>query len=252
MEINRQVIMISGGGSGIGAACASYFSEAGAKVVVFDANENNAYEVAEKVKGLAFVGDVMDESAVEAAFQNAGEKVGCPRILMNCAGIAPAAKIVGRHGPHELELFQRVININLIGTFNMLRIGAHYMSQAEILPETKERGVIINIASISAFEGQIGQAAYSASKGGIAALTLPAARELAVHGIRVCTIAPGVINTPLMSAMPEKVQESLKAEIPFPSRFGEPHEVAELAGHIVTNSYLNGTIIRCDGALRMK
>jgi len=250
MRIEGQVAMVTGGGSGLGAATARMFAEAGARVIVVDRDGTRAREVAGATGGRAAELDVADAAAAEALFGELKAEGLVPRVLVNCAGIAPAAKIVGHEGPVSLDHFEQVVRVNLIGTFNMLRLAAAAMSRLEPL-EDGERGVIVNVASVAAFEGQIGQAAYSASKGGIASLTLPAARELAAHGIRVVAVAPGLFATPLLLGMPEKVQRSLAAHVPFPQRFGRPEEFAELVRHVCTNVMLNGCVVRLDGALRM-
>jgi NAD(P)-dependent dehydrogenase (short-subunit alcohol dehydrogenase family) len=242
--------IITGGGSGLGAATALRLSQAGAKVAVFDLNLKGAEEVAAKCNGIAVQCDVGDAKSGAEAVAQAREKHGAARILINCAGIGLGKRIVGKEGPMPLEDFSKVIQTNLIGTFNMLRLAAADMATLAPL-DTGERGVIVSTASIAAYEGQIGQPAYSASKGGIVALTMPAARELAQFGIRVMTIAPGIFLTPLLLKLPEEVQASLGASVPFPKRLGQPPEFAELVLQILENSYLNGEVIRLDGALRM-
>lgn len=249
MNLAGQVAIVTGAGSGLGRATATGLAEAGAKVAVLDLDATAAEATAAEIGGRAFALDVADAAAAEAAMP-AIEALGPVRVLVNCAGIAPAAKIVGRDGPMPLEAFERVIRVNLLGSFNLMRLAAAVMARSEPLPDG-QRGLIVNTASIAAFEGQIGQAAYAASKGGIASLTLPAARELAGVGIRVVAIAPGLFGTPLLLGMPEKVQESLAATVPFPARFGQPEEFASLVMHIVQNPMLNGSVIRLDGALRM-
>lgn len=251
MIIKDTVAVVTGGASGLGAATARRLAEAGARVAVVDFNAGGAEAVAREIGGLAVGCDVSDAASGEAAFAQVTEKLGAPRILVNCAGIAPAKRIVGRNGIMPLEDFSRVIGVNLIGTFNMLRLFAAQAGNLDALADG-ERGVVINTASVAAFEGQIGQAAYAASKGGVAALTLPAARELAGRGIRVMAIAPGVFETPMLGAMPEEVRASLVADVPFPRRFGTGAEYAALAVQIIENVMLNGTVIRLDGALRMR
>lgn len=251
MIIKDTVAVVTGGASGLGAATARRLAEAGARVAVVDFNAGGAEAVASEIGGLAVGCDVSDAASAEAAFAQVTERLGAPRILVNCAGIAPAKRIVGRNGIMPLEDFSRVIGVNLIGTFNMLRLFAAQAGNLEALADG-ERGVVINTASVAAFEGQIGQAAYAASKGGVAALTLPAARELAARGIRVMAIAPGVFETPMLGAMPEEVRASLVADVPFPHRFGTGAEYAALAVQIIENVMLNGTVIRLDGALRMR
>lgn len=249
MRIDGQVAIVTGAASGLGRATAAALADAGATVALIDLDAGGLESAASAVRGQAFALDVTDADAVEAAMP-AIEALGAVRVLVNCAGVAPAARIVGRDGPMPLAAFERVIRINLIGTFNLLRVAAAAMGKLEPL-EGGERGLVVNTASVAAFEGQIGQAAYAASKGGIAALTLPAARELAGLGIRVMAIAPGLFGTPLLLNMPEKVQESLAATVPFPSRFGLPEEFAALVLHMVGNPMLNGSVVRLDGALRM-
>jgi NAD(P)-dependent dehydrogenase (short-subunit alcohol dehydrogenase family) len=250
MKPEGHAAIITGGGSGLGAATAFKLSEAGVKVAVLDLNLPGAQEIAKKCGGIAIQCDVGDSKSGADAVAEARQKHGPARILINCAGIGLGKRIVGKDGPMPLEDFSRVIQTNLIGTFNMLRLAAADMTTLEPL-DTGERGVIISTASIAAYEGQIGQPAYSASKGGIVALTMPAARELAQFGIRVLTIAPGIFLTPLLLKLPEDVQASLGASVPFPKRLGQPPEFAELVMHCVQNSYLNGEVIRLDGALRM-
>ncbi|MCP8466482.1 3-hydroxyacyl-CoA dehydrogenase [Pseudomonas sp. ZM23] len=253
MQIQNKVFLITGGGSGLGAATAKMLVGAGARVVLADVNaEAGAAQVAELGEANArFVRtDVCSEADGKAAVQVALDAFGALHGLANCAGVAPAEKVLGRNGVHGLESFARTININLVGTFNMLRLAAEAMSRNE--PDAGgERGVIINTASVAAFDGQIGQAAYSASKSAVAGMTLPIARELARSGIRVMTIAPGIFETPMMAAMPQEVRDSLGASVPFPPRLGRPDEYAALARHIIENSMLNGEVIRLDGAIRM-
>lgn len=252
MQINSKVFLVTGAGSGLGAATARALAEAGAKVVLADLNREAGEKlVAELGASALFVEtDVASESSAINAIQTAISTFGGLHGLVNCAGVAPAEKVVGKEGPHRLESFAKVININLVGTFNMIRLAADAMIKGE--PDAGgERGVIVNTASVAAYEGQLGQAAYAASKGGIVALTLPVARELARSGIRVVTIAPGIMETPMLMGMPQEVQESLGKMVPFPSRMGKPAEYASLVKHIVENSYLNGEVIRLDGAIRM-
>jgi NAD(P)-dependent dehydrogenase (short-subunit alcohol dehydrogenase family) len=250
MNIQGHPAFVTGGGSGLGAATAEALIAAGARVALLDIDHARAEATAARLGARAFACDVADAASAEAAMAAAIAALGAPRLLVNCAGVGPAARIVGREGPMPLAAFARVININLIGTFNLLRLAADAMSKAEPL-EGGERGVIVNTASIAAYEGQVGQAAYAASKGGVASLTLPAARELARFGIRVMTIAPGIFRTPMLEALPEEVKASLGASVPFPARLGEPAEYAALVLHIVANPMLNGETIRLDGALRM-
>ncbi len=250
MKVNGQAAIVTGGGSGLGAGTARALAAAGAKVAVLDINEENAKTVADEIGGLAIGCDVVSAEAAEAAIATAADAHGDARVLINCAGIANASRVVGREGPHDLELFTRVINVNLIGSFNMMRLFADRASKLEPLEEN-ERGVVISTASVAAFDGQIGQAAYSASKGAIHSLTLPAARELARFGIRVMTIAPGIFGTPMLMGMPQEVQDSLAAAVPFPSRLGTPDDFAALVMHILDNTMLNGETIRLDGAIRL-
>jgi NAD(P)-dependent dehydrogenase (short-subunit alcohol dehydrogenase family) len=225
-------------------------AQRGAKVACLDVNLDGAQSVAKKIGGIAIKCDVTSAEEATAALAEARGKQGVARILINCAGIGPAKRIVGRDGPQPLEDFARVININLIGTFNMMRLAAADMQNVTPLTDG-ERGVIISTASVAAFEGQIGQAAYSASKGGVAALVMPAAREFAQFGIRVNAIAPGIFHTPMLFALPEEAQKSLAASVPFPKLLGRPDQFASLVRHIIENTYLNGEVIRLDGALRM-
>ena len=250
MDVRGQAALVTGGGSGLGGATAQALAERGAKVAVLDVNEAGAREIAGKIGGIAIKCDVTDVESATAAIEQAREKHGAARVLVNCAGIGIAKRILGRDGPMPLEDFDRVIRINLVGSFNMMRLAAAEMAAAPPLAGG-ERGVIVSTASVAAFEGQIGQAAYSASKGGIVALTMPAARELAQSGIRVLAIAPGIFSTPMLRALPEDLQASLGASVPFPKRLGAPEEFAALVMHVVQNVYLNGEVIRLDGALRM-
>ncbi len=252
MELQNNTFLITGAGSGMGAATAEYLQQQGARTVLIDRNAEAVAAVAEKIGAMALTCDVTDSEQAQAALEQAIAAVGEIRGCINCAGIAPAQRIVGREGPMPLENFTQVIQVNLIGSFNMLRLVAAHMSELAVLNEDEERGIIINTASIAAYDGQIGQAAYSASKGGIVAMTLPVARELARFGIRVNTIAPGLIATPMMTGMPEDVQTSLAAQVPFPKRLGKPSEFARLAGHIIENVQINGEVIRLDGAIRMQ
>ncbi len=250
MELRGQAAIVTGGGSGLGAATAQALAAAGARVTVLDVNRAAAEAVAARVGGLAATCDVADAAAATAAVALAAQAHGPARLLVNCAGIGPAARIVGRDGAMPLERFEQVIRINLIGTFNMLRLAAAAMSTLEPMEEG-ERGVIVNTASIAAYEGQVGQAAYAASKAGVVGLTLPAARELARSGIRVVTIAPGLIETPMFNGLPDDVRTNLASSVPFPARLGRPDEYAALVLHIAANRFLNGETIRLDGALRM-
>jgi NAD(P)-dependent dehydrogenase (short-subunit alcohol dehydrogenase family) len=252
MQVKDKVFLITGAGSGLGAAVARMAVQGGGKVVLLDVNaaagEALASELGEAVRFVRT--NVTSAADGEAAIAAAIADFGQVDVLVNCAGVAPGEKIVGREGAHDLDSFARAIGINLIGSFNMLRLAAEAMTKNPA-GDSGERGVIVNTASIAAFDGQIGQAAYAASKGGVAALTLPAARELARHGIRVVTIAPGIFATPMMAGLPQEVQDSLGANVPFPSRLGDPSEYAAMVRHIVENQMLNGEVIRLDGALRM-
>lgn len=252
MEIRGHAALVTGSASGMGAATARYLAGEGARVACLDMNLDGARGVAEEFAGLAIACDVADEASAAAAVARAREAHGPARVLVNCAGIAPAGRMVGRDGPLPLADFNRVIQVNLVGTFNLMRLACADMSVLDTLNETGERGVVVNTASVAAFEGQIGQCAYSASKGGVVAMTLPAAREMARFGVRIVTIAPGLMETPMLGGMPREVQDSLAAQVPFPSRFGRPEEYAALVGHILSNPMLNGEVIRLDGAIRMQ
>ncbi|MBS0426237.1 MAG: SDR family NAD(P)-dependent oxidoreductase [Proteobacteria bacterium] len=251
MKIEGQSALVTGGASGLGEATARELARLGAKVAVLDRNIEQAKKVAADIGGAAFACDITDTASVEAALAGAEAAHGAARILMNVAGIGSAKRIVGKDGSAApLEDFERVIRVNLLGTYNMSRLFAARCAKLEPT-EGGERGVMMFTASVAAFDGQVGQQAYSASKGGLVGMTLPMARDLAQHGIRVCTVAPGIFATPLLLELPEPVQQSLAASIPFPPRLGKPSEFAELACHIVTNGHLNGEVIRLDGALRM-
>ena len=250
MNPQGHAALVTGGGSGLGAATATKLAARGAKVALIDVNREAAAAVAAKIGGVAIACDVTQADALAAAIAEARAAHGPARILVNCAGVGPAKRIVGRDGPMPLGDFERVIRINLIGTFNALRLAAADMQGLDPL-EDGERGVIVSTASVAAYEGQIGQAAYAASKGGVVALTLPAAREFAQFGVRVNAIAPGIFATPMLQALPEEVQQSLAVSVPFPKRLGLPEQYADLVLHIVENRYINGETIRLDGALRM-
>jgi NAD(P)-dependent dehydrogenase (short-subunit alcohol dehydrogenase family) len=250
MQIRGQVALISGGASGLGAASARALAQAGARVGLLDANAEQADALARELGGIAARCDVTSAAGAEAAVASLRDAMGTARILINCAGIAPGAKIVGKSGPMPLDEFRRAIEVNLVGTFNLMRLVAADMMVLEPLADG-ERGVIINTASVAAFEGQVGQAAYAASKGGVVSLTLQAAREFAPVGIRVCTIAPGLFETPMMAGLPERVRASLATTVPFPQRLGHPDEYAAQALNIITSPYLNGVTLRLDAALRM-
>lgn len=250
-NLNGIVAVVTGGASGMGAVTAQTLAAQGAKVALWDMNLEDAQTLSEELGGAAFAVDVTDAASVEKALADTIEKLGAPRILINCAGILIGARIVGREGPADLDHFTKTIQVNLGGTFNTMRVCAHAMSTLDPLSEDGERGVIINAASIAAFEGQIGQAAYSASKGGIVSMTIPAARELSKFGIRVMAIAPGAVETPMMAGVKDEYREAIEKAVPFPSRMAKPEEFAELALHIIQNGYLNGDVIRLDGASRL-
>ncbi len=251
MQIDGVAAIVTGGASGLGGATAAALAEAGAKVAVIDVNAGAAEAAAARFGGVGLGCDVRDGPAMEAALTTARGVNGAARILINCAGIATPGRAVGRDGPLALEAFEAVIAVNLTGTFNAARLAASDMQSLDPLADG-ERGVIINTASVAAFEGQVGQPAYAASKGGIVALTLPLAREFASHGIRVMTIAPGIFETPMLAGLPQEVREALAADVPFPRRLGQPEDFARLALHIIESPMLNGETIRLDGAIRMK
>jgi NAD(P)-dependent dehydrogenase (short-subunit alcohol dehydrogenase family) len=250
MLLGGQAAVVTGGGSGLGAATAALLAQAGMRVAVLDINPDAAAASAARCGGLGVACDVADTVSAEAALAQARAAHGVERLLVNCAGVGTAGRIVGRDGPLALAAFERVIRVNLIGSFNMLRLSAAAMSALDPLDDG-ERGVIVNTASIAAFDGQVGQAAYAASKGGVVGMTLPAARELARAGVRVMTIAPGLFHTPMVAGLPPETQQSLAASVPYPPRLGQPEEFAALVAHIATNRFLNGEVIRLDGALRM-
>jgi NAD(P)-dependent dehydrogenase (short-subunit alcohol dehydrogenase family) len=252
MDLAEQAVVVTGAGSGMGKATACRLARRNARVAALDIAAESLLSLSEELGGLGIECDVGSESSVRAAIRKVVAEFGPPRVLVNCAGIAPAQRISGRKGPHDLDLFQKVIRTNLVGTFNLMCVVVEEMKQLDSVGESGARGVIINTASVAAYEGQIGQAAYSASKGGIVALTLPAARELAQLGIRVVTVAPGLIGTPMLHSMPEEVQASLANQVPFPRRLGNPDEFARLVEHIIDNEMLNGEVIRLDGAIRMQ
>jgi len=250
MRLDEQAAIVTGGASGLGAATAQRLAHAGCRVAVLDINQTAVESSAQRMGGVGIVCDVADAASAEAAVARARDAHGPARLLVNCAGIGTAGRIVGRDRPLPLAAFERVIRINLIGSFNLLRLAAADMSALDPM-EDGERGVIINTASIAAYEGQVGQAAYAASKAGVVGMTLPAARELARVGIRVVTIAPGLFQTPMVEGLPAEAQRSLAEGIPFPQRLGAPEEYAALVEHIVANRFINGETIRLDGALRM-
>ncbi|WP_171240638.1 3-hydroxyacyl-CoA dehydrogenase [Ruegeria sp. HKCCA5491] len=251
MQLPSTGAIVTGGASGLGEATARYFAENGAQVTILDRDAERGNEVAAEIGGHFVETDVTDEASVAAAIDYAVDKMGRITTAVNCAGIAVGIKTVGKEGPHPLDPFQRTIDINLVGTFNVSRLAAEQM--AKNAPESDgARGVIINTASIAAFDGQKGQTAYAASKGGIVGMTLPMARDLASSGIRVMAIAPGIFMTPMLAGLPEEVQQQLAADVPNPARLGDPREFGRLAGFIVEMGYLNGEVIRIDGALRMR
>ncbi|WP_170449748.1 SDR family NAD(P)-dependent oxidoreductase [Ruegeria arenilitoris] len=251
MQLSTTAAVITGGASGLGEATARYFAENGAQVTILDRDAERGTQVAAEIGGYFAQTDVTDEASVAAAIALAMDKMGKITACVNCAGIAYGIKTVGKDGPHPLDAFQRTIDINLVGTFNVSRLAA--VEMAKNAPESDgARGMIINTASIAAFDGQKGQAAYAASKGGVVGMTLPMARDLASTGIRVMTIAPGIFMTPMLAGLPEEVQQQLAADVPNPARLGDPREYGRLAGFIVEMGYLNGEVIRIDGALRMR
>lgn len=251
MEISGQTAVVTGAASGMGAAVAALLSGTGAKIAAIDINLEAAQNTVDTTGGRAYGCDVSSAEEVEEVFKTITADLGVPRIVVNCAGICPAARVVGRDGPHDLAVFQRVLSVNLIGSFNVLRLAAHAMSLADPVGHDGERGVIINTASVAAFDGQIGQAGYAASKAGVVGMTLPIARELARFGIRVVTVAPGLIETPMLAGMPQDVYDSLVATTIFPKRLGKPQEFAALVKHICENTLINGETIRLDGAVRL-
>ena len=250
MNVKGQAAIVTGGASGLGGATASALAAAGAKVAIFDLQDELGEKKAKELGGLYVKTNVSDAANTEASVKTVVERLGAPRVVVNCAGIGRAARTISKSGPHDLGMFSQVIQVNLIGTFNMIRLAADAMAKAG--PNAAgERGVIVNTASVAAFDGQIGQAAYSASKGGVVAMTLPVARDLSRHGIRVCTIAPGVFETPMLLGLPKDAQDSLGKQVPFPSRLGRPGEYAQLVKAIIEIEMLNAETIRLDGAIRM-
>lgn len=254
MNISDQVVVVSGGASGLGRACVQHFWAAGANVAVLDINAKGSHRI-KRQSGHGKMGfydvDVSSVAAVSVAIEAVASELGEIRACINCAGISSANKTVGREGALDLEKFRKVIDVNLIGSFNVLRLAAEKMLELDPLDASGARGVIINTASVAAFDGQVGQAAYAASKGGVVSMTLPIARDLGPHGVRVNTIAPGVFSTPMMQSLPDDVKEPLEQAVQFPKRLGTPDEFAKLAAHIVENDYLNGEVIRLDGGIRM-
>jgi len=251
MQIEKHTFLVAGGGSGLGAATAARLVSEGANVVIADVNDAGGW-VARQFgdQGRFIHADVTDEAQVQAAVDLCANAFGAIHGAINCAGVAPGERVVGKTGPHALASFQRAVNINLVGTFNVIRLAAHRMS-TQPAAASGERGVIVNTSSVASFEGQIGQAAYAASKAGVNGMTLPIARELARFGIRVVTIAPGIFDTPMLQGMSEEIRASLGAQVPFPPRLGRPDEYAALVEHIIENEVLNGEVIRLDGAIRM-
>ncbi|MGO9449941.1 MAG: 3-hydroxyacyl-CoA dehydrogenase [Candidatus Binataceae bacterium] len=250
MNLNNTIAVITGGGSGLGEATARELASAGAKIAVLDLPSSPGQKVADSLDGIFVVADVVSDKEVADAVAKTVAKFGGVHIAINCAGIGRAMRTITKEGPHSLDLFNKVIAVNLSGTFNVIRLAAAQMAKNQPNADG-ERGVIVNTASVAAFDGQIGQAAYSASKGGVVGMTLPIARDLASVGIRICTIAPGTFETPMLAGLPDPARKALAAQIPFPQRLGQPREYAALARHIIENAMLNGETIRLDGALRM-
>jgi NAD(P)-dependent dehydrogenase (short-subunit alcohol dehydrogenase family) len=251
MDLKGIVAIITGGGSGLGEATAYHLASRGAKIAVLDTNQENSERVAKEINGIGLVCDISNEEAVKKALEQIKNKLGAPRVCINCAGILDGGRIVGREGPMKVEHFRKVIDINLTGTFIVMELLLANMMQLEPLAETEERGIVINVASVAAYDGQVGQVAYSASKGGIIGMTLPAAREMGQFGIRVVAIAPGVFETPMMQKASEKIRSGLLQSAIFPNRFGKPLEFAKLVAHIIENPMINGDAIPLDGAMRM-
>lgn len=252
MELNTQIAaIVTGGASGLGEATARALSEKGVKVALFDLDAARGEAVAGDIGGIFATTDVSSPESVAAAIKTVSKAIGVPRICVNCAGIAPAVKTVSKGVVHDAALFQKVINVNLVGTFNVASQAAALMVAADALNEDGERGLIVNTASVAAFDGQIGQVAYGTSKAGVAGMTLPMARDLSRDGVRVMTIAPGIFGTPMLLGMPQEVQDALGAQVPFPSRLGKPEEYAQMVVSIAENTMLNGETIRLDGAIRM-
>lgn len=254
MKIQGKVCVVTGGASGLGAATAQYLVSQGARVIMVDMSQELGQQLQQQLGSQSefLAVDVTDENQVQQLFSHIEQKYGQLNGLVNCAGIAPSAKVLGRDGLHDLAMFQKVLNINVTGSFNMIRFAAQLMAKYDLQANEEERGVIVNTASVAAFDGQIGQSAYSASKGAIVGMTLPLAREFAREAIRVMTIAPGIMETPMLKAFPQHVQDALGQMVPFPPRLAKPEEFAQLVGHIFENGYLNGEVIRLDGAIRMQ
>lgn len=250
MNLENKVALVTGGGSGLGEATARELASAGAKIAILDLPASPGQKVADALDGIFASADVASDKEVTEAIAKVVAKFGAVHVAINCAGIGRAMRTITKEGPHSLDLFRKVIDVNLSGTFNVIRLAAAQMAKNQP-NDDGERGVIVNTASVAAFDGQIGQAAYSASKGGVVGMTLPIARDLASVGIRVCTIAPGTFETPMLAGLPDPARKALAAQIPFPQRLGQPREYAALARHIVENAMLNGETIRLDGALRM-
>jgi len=250
MDPKNAIALITGGGSGLGEATGRELRAAGARIAVLDLPSSPGQKVADSLEGIFVAADVISDKEVGAAIAQIVEKFGSVHIAVNCAGIGRAMRTITKEGAHSLDLFKKVVEVNLIGTFNVIRLAAQQMAKNQPNPDG-ERGVIINTASIAAFDGQIGQAAYSASKGGVVGMTLPIARDLSSVGVRICTIAPGTFETPMLAGLPDPARKALAAQIPFPQRLGQPREYGALARHIVENAMLNGETIRLDGALRM-
>ena len=251
MEVAGHAALVTGGGSGMGAETARALARAGARVAVLDVNADGAARVAEETGGIALECDVADAASGEAAVAAAREAHGPARFLINCAGVGTPGRIVSRSGPLPLEDYVRVLNVNLVGTFNLMRLAAADLAGLDPVNDSGERGVIVNTASVAAYDGQVGQPAYASSKGGVVALTLPAARELAQFGVRVLTIAPGLVETPMLRSLPPEVQKSLGDSVPFPRRLARPDEFSRLVLHVIDNTILNGETIRMDGAVRL-
>jgi len=251
MELKNTVVVITGAGSGLGASTAHYLGKKGAQIAVLDVNKDAVDQVAKEINGLGIICDVTNEESVKSALKQVKEKFGAPRVCINCAGILGGERIVGREGPMKVEHFRKVIEIDLVGTFIVMEFALAEMMTLDPLPATNERGVVINVASIAAFEGQIGQVAYSASKAGVIGMTLPAAREMGKFGIRVVAVAPGVFETPMMQKASDKIREGLLANAIFPNRFGQPEEFAKFVAHIIDNPMINGDALPLDGAMRM-